>query len=112
MSVHCITCCAVQAAPELHIGLRTGYCGSLTTFASWEYSLVTGLIGGESPAAELEVYQGNSVRVSGRLVTWDANMPAHSLKEKMSLLRPDHMHAHHEAEGASMSGLQPWAHNT
>ena len=53
MPVHCITCCAVQAAPELHIGLRTGYCGSLTTFASWEYSLVTGLIGGESPAAEL-----------------------------------------------------------
>ncbi|CAK0780113.1 hypothetical protein CVIRNUC_004940 [Coccomyxa viridis] len=35
-----------QAAPELHIGLRTGYCGSLTTFASWEYSLVTSLIGG------------------------------------------------------------------
>ncbi len=50
---------AVQAAPELHIGLRTGYCGSLTTFASWEYSLVTGLIGGESPAAYREVYQGN-----------------------------------------------------
>lgn len=40
---------AVQAAPELHIGLRTGYCGSLTTFASWEYSLVTGLIGGVMP---------------------------------------------------------------
>ena len=36
----------LQAAPELHIGLRTGYCGSLTTFASWEYSLVTSLIGG------------------------------------------------------------------
>ena len=40
---------AVQAAPELHIGLRTGYCGSLTTFASWEFSLVTGLIGGALP---------------------------------------------------------------
>ena len=36
----------MQHVPELHIGLRTGYCGSLTTFASWEYSLVTGLIGG------------------------------------------------------------------
>ncbi|EIE20421.1 hypothetical protein COCSUDRAFT_43867 [Coccomyxa subellipsoidea C-169] len=35
-----------QSAPELHIGLRTGYCGSLTTFASWEYSLVTSLLGG------------------------------------------------------------------
>ena len=39
----------MQGAPELHIGLRTGYCGSLTTFASWEYSLVTGLIGGVMP---------------------------------------------------------------
>ena len=38
-----------QHVPELHIGLRTGYCGSLTTFASWEYSLVTGLIGGAPP---------------------------------------------------------------
>ncbi|CAL5222003.1 g4291 [Coccomyxa viridis] len=35
-----------QAATGLHVGLRTGYCGSLTTFASWEYSLVTSLIGG------------------------------------------------------------------
>ena len=75
MPVHCITRCAVQAAPELHIGLRTGYCGSLTTFASWEYSLVTGLIGGESPAAELRGVSGNSVRVNGRNMSWDASMP-------------------------------------
>ena len=34
--------------PELHTGLRTGFCGSLTTFASWEYSLVQGLIGGKA----------------------------------------------------------------
>ena len=46
-SMHASHCSLhLQAAPELHIGLRTGYCGSLTTFASWEYSLVTGLIGG------------------------------------------------------------------
>lgn len=38
----------LQDVPELHIGLRTGYCGSLTTFASWKYSLVTGLIGGKT----------------------------------------------------------------
>ena len=38
----------MQAATGLHVGLRTGYCGSLTTFASWEYSLVTSLIGGAS----------------------------------------------------------------
>jgi len=36
----------LQDAPELLVGLRTGYCGSLTTFASWELSLVTLLIGG------------------------------------------------------------------
>eukprot|EP00884_Botryococcus_braunii_P010563 jgi/Botrbrau1/19508/Bobra.0035s0009.2 len=35
-----------QDAPELHIGLRTGFCGSLTTFASWDYQLMTMLIGG------------------------------------------------------------------
>lgn len=29
------------------VGLRTGFCGSLTTFASWELSLVTLLIGGD-----------------------------------------------------------------
>ncbi len=28
------------------VGLRTGFCGSLTTFASWELALVTLLIGG------------------------------------------------------------------
>ena len=32
--------------PELHIGLRTGYCGSLTTFASWVYSLLLQVVGG------------------------------------------------------------------
>ncbi|EIE22217.1 hypothetical protein COCSUDRAFT_42582 [Coccomyxa subellipsoidea C-169] len=37
----------LQGVPELHIGVRTGFCGSLTTFASWEYSLVTGLVGGQ-----------------------------------------------------------------
>lgn len=36
----------LQDAPELLVGLRTGFCGSLTTFASWELSLVTLLIGG------------------------------------------------------------------
>ena len=35
-----------QAMPELHIGLRTGYCGSLTTFASWVYTLLLQLVGG------------------------------------------------------------------
>lgn len=35
--------------PELHTGLRTGFCGSLTTFASWEYTLVLALIGGTAP---------------------------------------------------------------
>ena len=30
------------------VGLRTGFCGSLTTFASWELSLVTLLIGGRA----------------------------------------------------------------
>lgn len=29
------------------MGLRTGFCGSLTTFASWEFSLVLALIGGK-----------------------------------------------------------------
>ena len=29
------------------VGLRTGFCGSLTTFASWELFLVTLLIGGD-----------------------------------------------------------------
>lgn len=35
-----------QGCPELHVGLRTGYCGSLTTFASWELDLIVPLIGG------------------------------------------------------------------
>jgi fluoride ion exporter CrcB/FEX len=48
---------ALQNVPELHVGLRTGYCGSLTTFASWEYSLVTGLIGG-APASTVQPAQG------------------------------------------------------
>ena len=36
-----------QHMPELHIGLRTGYCGSLTTFASWQLDLTEELIGGQ-----------------------------------------------------------------
>lgn len=48
--MHCMSHVTVlQAASELQIGLRTGYCGSLTTFASWQYSLVTSLIGGATP---------------------------------------------------------------
>ena len=34
-----------QDEKELQVGLRTGYCGSLTTFASWELSLLQLLIG-------------------------------------------------------------------
>ena len=34
-----------QKNKELFVGLRTGYCGSLTTFASWELSLTQLLIG-------------------------------------------------------------------
>ena len=35
-----------QANEALHVGVRTGYCGSLTTFASWELSMIQLLIGG------------------------------------------------------------------
>lgn len=35
----------LQSEKELQVGLRTGYCGSLTTFASWELSLLQLLIG-------------------------------------------------------------------
>ena len=35
----------LQKEKELQVGLRTGYCGSLTTFASWELSLLQLLIG-------------------------------------------------------------------
>ena len=35
----------LQNEKELQLGLRTGYCGSLTTFASWELSLIQLLIG-------------------------------------------------------------------
>ena len=35
-----------QSNEALHTGVRTGYCGSLTTFASWELSMVYLLIGG------------------------------------------------------------------
>ncbi|KAK9813594.1 hypothetical protein WJX73_009190 [Symbiochloris irregularis] len=38
-----------QGHSELHVGLRTGYCGSLTTFASWELSMAQLLIGGQGP---------------------------------------------------------------
>ena len=36
-----------QAAPELHIGLRTGFCGSLTTLSSWAMALTLQLVGGD-----------------------------------------------------------------
>ncbi|KAL3150775.1 hypothetical protein ABBQ32_000546 [Trebouxia sp. C0010 RCD-2024] len=38
----------LQSEKELQVGLRTGYCGSLTTFASWELSLLQLLIGSKS----------------------------------------------------------------
>ncbi|KAL3137658.1 hypothetical protein ABBQ38_004932 [Trebouxia sp. C0009 RCD-2024] len=38
----------LQNEKELLVGLRTGYCGSLTTFASWELSLLQLLIGSKS----------------------------------------------------------------
>ena len=37
-----------QKQKELLVGLRTGYCGSLPTFASWELSLIQLLIGVKS----------------------------------------------------------------
>ena len=37
-----------QANGPLQVGVRTGYCGSLTTFASWELSMVQLLIGGKA----------------------------------------------------------------
>ena len=37
-----------QANSALHVGVRTGYCGSLTTFASWELAMVQLLIGGKA----------------------------------------------------------------
>lgn len=37
-----------QKQNELLVGLRTGYCGSLTTFASWEFSLIQLLVGVKS----------------------------------------------------------------
>ena len=35
-----------QGRPELHIGLRTGFCGSLTTLSSWALALTQQLVGG------------------------------------------------------------------
>ena len=35
----------LQKQKDLQVGLRTGYCGSLTTFASWELALLQLLIG-------------------------------------------------------------------
>ena len=73
---------AWQNLPELHIGLRTGYCGSLTTFASWELDLVQPLIGGQvtprrglwhtlppatCPAVPFDTAEGQ--RVKGLVVT-------------------------------------------
>lgn len=40
-------CLLLQNAKELHVGLRTGFCGSLTTFASWQLSVIQLLIGGK-----------------------------------------------------------------
>jgi len=39
-----------QAAPELHIGLRTGFCGSLTTLSAWAMALTLQLVGGDGRA--------------------------------------------------------------
>lgn len=39
-----------QAAPELHIGLRTGFCGSLTTLSGWTMALTLQLVGGDGRA--------------------------------------------------------------
>ena len=38
----------MQDCSGLHVGLRTGFCGSLTTFASWQLFLIQILIGGKS----------------------------------------------------------------
>jgi len=35
-----------QQSPELHIGLRTGFCGCLTTFSSWSSALLAQAVGG------------------------------------------------------------------
>ena len=37
-----------QTNSALHVGVRTGYCGSLTTFASWELAMVQLLVGGKA----------------------------------------------------------------
>lgn len=38
---------SMQEWGELHLGLRTGFCGSLTTFASWSNQMVVMACGGE-----------------------------------------------------------------
>ena len=35
-----------QRSPELHIGIRTGFCGCLTTFSSWSNALLAQAVGG------------------------------------------------------------------
>ena len=35
-----------QARPALHIGVRTGFCGSMTTLSGWALALVQQLVGG------------------------------------------------------------------
>ena len=35
-----------QQLSSLHVGLRVGFCGCLTTFSSWELQMVTMIIGG------------------------------------------------------------------
>ncbi|GLI63235.1 hypothetical protein VaNZ11_006125, partial [Volvox africanus] len=39
----------LQSDGELHIGLRTGYCGSLTTFSSWFMQVVILMVGRSMP---------------------------------------------------------------
>ena len=50
-----------QANEALHVGVRTGFCGSLTTFASWELSMIQLLIGGTVCAADSQTRAGESV---------------------------------------------------
>ncbi|GLC49511.1 hypothetical protein PLESTB_000227100 [Pleodorina starrii] len=43
----------LQNHGELHLGLRTGYCGSLTTFSSWLLQVVVLMVGRAMPPGKL-----------------------------------------------------------
>jgi fluoride ion exporter CrcB/FEX len=66
----------LQAHAALHVGLRTGFCGSLTTFASWHLQAVGMMVGDARPTGAAR--GGWVAAFASLLLGWLAALAAHA----------------------------------